>query len=67
MTRSERMVDAIEAVIRAADAQEVQMVTAWPTRTPCWRDLAAMCRRLKYRTTDSIDGDRFTVRGVRRP
>lgn len=64
--RSRRMVDALEAVVRAADAHEVRVVTAWPTRAPCWRDLCAMFRRLKLRTTDRLDGDRFTITGRRR-
>lgn len=64
-TRSKRMADAIEAVIRAADAQEVRLVTAWPTRAPCWRDLAAMFRGLQFHTTDKLDGDRFVVQARR--
>ena len=64
--RSRRMVAALESVLRSANATEVRIVTAWPTRAPCWRDLCAMFTRLKYRTTDRIDGDRFTVTGRRR-
>ena len=65
-SRSKRMVDAIDAVIRASDAQEVRLVTAWPTRTPCWRDLAAMFRGLQFHTTDKLDGGRFVVQARRR-